>query len=185
MRWQPRRGAGRDGMDGNLVQLAGFKGDSIVDGPGLRCVVFAQGCPHKCPGCHNPDTQDFTGGESVTVERLFEMVKEYPLCKAVTLSGGEPFAQAGPLYGLAVRLKEAGYELAAYSGYTLEELQGGTQDQQMLLSVLDTLIDGRFVQAQRSLSLRFKGSANQRILNVQKSLREGKPVLETAIRWTG
>ncbi len=172
-------------MSEPTLNMAGFAADSIVDGPGLRCVVFAQGCPHHCPGCHNPETQPFSGGQRVTAEELYERIRQNPLCRAVTFSGGEPFAQPGPLCALGRMLKGAGYELAAYTGYTFEELLTGTAEQRQLLSLLNTLVDGRYVQSRRSLSLRFRGSDNQRILDVQKSLAAGAAVPETAARWTG
>lgn len=159
--------------------------DSIVDGPGLRCAIFCQGCHHNCPGCHNPATHPFTGGTPVSIGDIHRLIRANPLCKGVTFSGGEPFRQAGPLAALAKQLRVEGYELAAYTGYTFEELQAGTQDQQNLLSQLNILIDGRFELARRSLSLRFRGSANQRILDVQASLAAGAPVWEAAERWIG
>lgn len=165
--------------------LFGFVGDSIVDGPGLRCTVFTQGCPHHCEGCHNPESHPFTGGTSYTPAQIFGMIQKYPLCKGVTFSGGEPFCQGEGLYALALLLKKAGYELAAYTGYPFEQLQKGTPAQQLLLSQLDVLIDGTFVLAQRDLTLRFRGSQNQRILNVPASLCAGFAVAETAKRWTG
>ena len=172
-------------MSEPTLNMAGFAADSIVDGPGLRCVVFAQGCPHHCPGCHNPETQPFAGGRQVAAAELFARIRANPLCRAVTFSGDEPFAQPEALSALAALLKSAGYELAAYTGYTFEELLAGTDGQKKLLSQLDTLIDGRYVQSRRSLSLRFRGSDNQRILNVQKSMAAGAAVPETAVRWTG
>ncbi len=172
---------------GDFVVLAekGFVGDSIVDGPGLRCVVFCQGCPHACPGCHNPETHPFEGGVCATVVELFERIRRYPLCRAVTFSGGEPFAQAEALLPLAKELRDAGYELSAYTGYTYEALEKGDAAQKEFLSLLDTLIDGPFIEVQKSLTLRFRGSENQRILNVQNSLKTGKAVWETAERWLG
>ncbi len=167
------------------LSLYGFVGDSIVDGPGLRCVVFTQGCPHHCEGCHNPDSHAFSGGTAYTPQQIFAQIQKYPLCKGVTFSGGEPFCQAEGLYPLALLLKGAGYELAAYTGYTFEQLLQGTPAQRQLLSQLDTLIDGPFTLSQKDLSLRFRGSKNQRILHVAQSLQAGKAVLETATRWTG
>lgn len=164
----------------------GFVAESIVDGPGLRCVVFVQGCPHACPGCHNPATHPFAGGTTVSVNQLLSRIHQSPLCRAVTFSGGEPFCQAGALAQLAARLRAAGYELAAYTGYTFEHLlDKGTDDQRALLAQLDTLVDGPFVQAQKNLNLRFRGSGNQRVLDVAKSLATGAAVWETHPRWLG
>jgi anaerobic ribonucleoside-triphosphate reductase activating protein len=168
-----------------MLNLAGIAGDSIVDGPGIRTTVFGQGCPHHCPGCHNPETWEFGCGTEVSVEAVAEMVKANPLCRGVTFSGGEPFAQAGEFAKLGRLLKAAGYEVASYSGYTFEQLLQGTAEQRELLETVDVLIDGPFVQAERSLELNFRGSRNQRILNVKASLAAGQAVLETSPRWLG
>lgn len=170
-----------------MLKIAGFANDSIVDGPGLRFTVFFQGCPHHCPGCHNPETWPFEGGTECTPEQLIAMVKRNPLCKGVTLSGGEPFAQAGPEMIEFVQLaRAAGYEVASYTGYTFEELfQNGTEAQKQLLSLLDILIDGPFLQEQLTLELRFRGSRNQRILNIPQSLAQQKAVWEEKERWIG
>ena len=147
-------------------------GDSIVDGPGIRLAIFVQGCCHHCEGCHNPESWAFGAGTDMSVEELFAMVKANPLCRGVTFSGGEPFCQAGALVPLAENLKAAGYELASYSGYTFEQLLAGTPEQKALL-------------AQRNLDLLFRGSENQRILDVPKSLAAGSAVWCTAPRWVG
>lgn len=171
-------------MSGTL-NIAGIIGDSIVDGPGIRTAIFVQGCCHHCPGCHNPQSWAFGEGTDLTVEQLYAEVKANPLCRGVTFSGGEPFCQPLPLASLARRLKADGYEVASYSGYTFEELLGGTPDQKELLQALDVLVDGRFELARRNLDLRFRGSANQRILDVPKSLTAGKAVWYGGERWVG
>lgn len=168
-----------------MLNLAGIAGDSIVDGPGIRTTFFAQGCPHHCPGCHNPETWPFAGGTPMAEEDLVEIVRQNPLCRGVTFSGGEPFAQAAGFARLARLLRREGYEVAAYTGYTLEELLAGTPEQRELLAELDVLIDGPFLLSQRSLELNFRGSRNQRVLNVPESLRQGKAVPETSGRWLG
>ncbi len=168
-----------------MIRVAGITRDSIVDGPGIRTTIYVQGCPHHCPGCHNPETWPFEGGTEMEPEALFATVRENPLCRGVTFSGGEPFAQAGELLPLALRLKEAGYEIASYTGYLYEQLAAGTEDQKALLAMLDVLIDGPFILEERSLELNFRGSRNQRVLNVPESLRQGKTVLETSPRWLG
>jgi len=168
-----------------MLDLSGIVSDSIVDGPGIRVTVFCQGCPHHCPGCHNPETWQFGCGTPMEEERILEIVRSNPLCRGVTFSGGEPFAQAEGYAKLAKLLKEAGYEVASYSGYTFEQLLSGTKAQKELLETLDVLIDGPFIQAQKSLELVFRGSRNQRILNVPKSLAEGKAVPMPEGRWTG
>jgi len=118
-------------------------------------------------------------------DTLVEIVTANPLCKGVTFSGGEPFAQAKGFYELAVALKEKGYEIASYSGYTFEQLLNGTLAQRKLLEKLDILIDGPFVQAEKSLEIAFRGSKNQRILDVPKSLQAGKAVETASMRWLG
>ncbi len=168
-----------------MLELSGIVSDSIVDGPGIRTAIFSQGCPHHCPGCHNPETWEFGCGTLIPAEAVVEIVQSNPLCRGVTFSGGEPFAQAAEFAELAALLKEKGYEVASYSGYTFEELLNGTEDQKLLLGTIDVLIDGRFVQAKKSLEVPFRGSTNQRILDVRKSLAEGKAVPTTAKRWLG
>jgi len=168
-----------------MLELAGIVSDSIVDGPGIRTAIFAQGCPHHCRGCHNPETWEFGCGTLIPVEAVVEIVQSNPLCRGVTFSGGEPFAQAAEFAELAALLKEKGYEVASYSGYTFEQLLEGSEDQKLLLGTIDILIDGPFVQSQKSLELVFRGSKNQRILDVRKSLAEGKAVETTSPRWLG
>ena len=168
------------------LRLAGFAGDSIVDGPGIRFTTFCQGCPHHCPGCQNPETWPFEGGFEVTPEEVVEHVKRNPLTRGVTFSGGEPFAQAAAHAELARRLKAAGYEVASYTGYTFEQLLEEQDPAKLdLLQQLDILVDGPFRQEELSLELRFRGSANQRILNVPQSLAQGMAVWETRPRWVG
>jgi len=168
-----------------MLDLSSLVTDSIVDGPGIRTTVFCQGCPHRCPGCHNPDTWEFGCGTQMPVEEIFRIIRENPLCKGVTFSGGEPFAQASGFAKLGKLLKQAGYEVAAYSGYTFEQLLSGTPEQKQLLSTIDILIDGPFLQAEKSLELSFRGSRNQRILDVPQSLAAGKAVPTQSKRWLG
>ena len=166
-----------------MLELSGIVSDSIVDGPGIRTTVFAQGCPHHCPGCHNPETWEFGCGTPMEEERLVEIVKANPLCRGVTFSGGEPFAQAEGFAKLAELLKSEGYEVASYSGYTFETLLRGTPAQRKLLETIDILIDGPFLLAEKSLEVPFRGSKNQRILDVPASLAAGKAVETTSKRW--
>lgn len=169
-----------------MLMLAGIVENSITDGPGIRFTVFCQGCPHHCPGCHNPDTWPFEGGSPFEPEDILAFVKKDPLVKGVTFSGGEPFAQAAEFARLGRLLKENGYEVASYTGYTFEELtENGTPDQKALLETLDILVDGRFEEEKLTLSLRFRGSSNQRILNVPASLAAGHAVWEQTRRWIG
>lgn len=168
-----------------MLDLSGIVSDSIVDGPGIRTTVFSQGCPHHCEGCHNPETWEFGCGTKVPLEGILEIVESNPLCRGVTFSGGEPFAQAEAFAQLAVMLKERGYEVASYSGFTFEQLLKGNEHQRKLLASIDILIDGPYIQSQRSLELSFRGSRNQRILDVPASLRAGKAVITKSSRWLG
>ena len=168
-----------------MLDLSGIVSDSIVDGPGIRTTIFSQGCPHHCPGCHNPETWDFGCGTPMEEETILEIVRNNPLCRGVTFSGGEPFAQSEGFAKLAGLLKENGYEVASYTGYTFEELLEGSQEQKMLLGSIDILIDGPFLLEEKSLEIAFRGSRNQRILDVPKSLAAGKAVETTSKRWLG
>ena len=167
------------------LRISGCVNDSIVDGPGLRFTLFTQGCPHNCPGCHNPQTHDFKGGYNASIKKIFAQIKANPLLSGVTFSGGEPFMQAKALVPLAKMIKEAGLELACYTGFVFEQLASDqVKGARELLNYIDVLIDGKFVLSQRSLDLAFKGSKNQRTINVPQSLKEGKVVLEKSERWT-
>ena len=168
----------------SVLRLAGVVEDSITDGPGLRMAVFVQGCPHRCEGCHNPQTWPFEGGQEATAEALLVRFAHNPLLTGMTLTGGEPFAQAMALLPLARGVKAMGKELAIYSGYTWEELI--TQDDgavRALLRTADILIDGRFVASLRDWDLRFCGSSNQRIVDVARSLAAGRVVQADQERW--
>lgn len=170
------------------INVAGFANDSIVDGPGLRFVIFCQGCKHNCPSCHNPQTHAFGVGIDYDTSLILQMIRKNPLCSAVTFSGGEPMEQASSCMQLAARLKRLGYETACYTGYTWEEIiQNGSMEQLDFLLYLDILVDGRFVLALRNLDLRFRGSSNQRIINVRESLmqKDLAPVLSSDRRWIG
>lgn len=168
-----------------MLELSGIVSDSIVDGPGIRTAIFSQGCPHHCPGCHNPETWEFGCGTPIPVEAVVEIVRSNPLCRGVTFSGGEPFAQAAAFAKLARLLKAKGYEVASYTGYTFEQLLNGNPAQKDLLSTIDILIDGPFLLEEKSLEIAFRGSRNQRILDVPKSLAAGEAVITTAKRWLG
>ena len=168
-----------------MLNLAGIVGDSIVDGPGIRTTIFSQGCPHHCPGCHNPETWAFGCGTDMDEETILDIVRSNPLCRGVTFSGGEPFAQAEGFAKLARLLKSRGYEVASYSGYTFEALLEGTPAQKDLLSTIDILIDGPFLMTEKSLEVPFRGSRNQRIIHIPQSLAAGKAVEVSKGRWTG
>ena len=150
------------------LRISGIVEESIVDGPGLRYVVFTQGCPHHCPGCHNPQTHDFDGGEFRDTDDILRQFMENPLLSGITFSGGEPFVQAEPLCHLADAVHAAGKNVYAYSGYTCEELYSLAQKIPAvgrLLDKVDVLVDGPYVEALRDLELDFRGSSNQRVLD--------------------
>ena len=166
------------------LRISGIVNDSIVDGPGLRLCVFTQGCPHHCPGCHNPQTHDFKRKKKISIRKIEKDILANPLLTGITFSGGEPFIQAKQLLPLAKFIKEKGLELASYTGFLFEELYNNKVPfARELLNYIDVLIDGKFVLAQRSLNLKFKGSKNQRTIDVQASLKEGKAVLSTNEKW--
>lgn len=162
------------------MRIANTVSDSIVDGPGLRFTVFTQGCPHHCPGCHNPDTHDPAGGTEVSVEELAGQMGENPLIQGLTLSGGEPFAQAADCARLAAAAHRVGWTVWTYTGYSWEAILS-KQDPawRALLAETDVLVDGPFLEGEKSYELRFRGSRNQRLIRVQESLAQGRVVLWT------
>ena len=158
------------------LKVAGKAEESIVDGPGLRYVLFLQGCPHHCRGCHNPETWDPNGGRIVRAFDVLSDILKNPLIQRVTFSGGEPFRQARYLFFLAARLRDYGFHLMAYSGYVWEQLLDlpfvGN-----FLATLDVLADGPFIESQKTLEKPFVGSKNQRLIDVPASLKAGQVVL--------
>lgn len=166
------------------IRIAGTVNDSIVDGPGLRYVVFVQGCSHHCPGCHNPETWDPNSGKEVDTHDLVREMLANPLLSGLTLSGGEPFDQPEATASLALESKMNGMNVWCYTGYSWEELtKNGTQTKHALLCFVDVLVDGPFIQEQKSLELDYRGSRNQRLIDVQKSLDKGEVVLWTPEKW--
>ncbi len=159
------------------IRIAGVVRESIVDGPGFRFTVFTQGCFHNCPGCHNMETHDPNGGHETTVESLVDDMQKNPLLDGLTLSGGEPFLQVEPCVRLAEAAHRMGLNVWAYSGYTFEELNAD-QEKKRLLAACDVLVDGPFILSERTLEKRFRGSKNQRVIDVQQSILCGEVVLE-------
>lgn len=160
------------------MRIFGLVQDSIVDGPGFRFSCFVQGCPHGCPGCHNPDSHDPSGGREMTVEEVAAEMLGNPLTDGLTLSGGEPFAQAADCLRLTEAARSRGLSVWSYSGWTFEHLRDeGTPEQKALLQALDVLIDGPFLLAERTLALPWRGSRNQRVIDVPASLAAGKAVV--------
>ena len=160
------------------MRIASTVSDSIVDGPGLRFTVFTQGCPHHCPGCHNPATHDPSGGREVAVAKLAAQLSTNPLTEGLTLSGGEPFLQAAECAVLARYARERGLNVWTYTGYTYEQLlSGAVKDADTLLAQTDVLVDGPFLLAEKSYAALFRGSSNQQLIDVAKSRAAGKAVL--------
>lgn len=163
------------------IRIAGVIKESIVDGPGIRFVVFTQGCPHRCPGCHNPQTHDAAGGTQMELDRILRAIDQNPLLDGLTLSGGEPFEQAGQSAKLARAAKQRGLHVICYTGYTFEYLRAHADARNgwnELLEACDVLVDGRFEQKLKDLTLRFRGSRNQRVIDLPRSLERGG-VVET------
>lgn len=162
------------------MRIANTVSDSIVDGPGLRFTVFTQGCPHRCPGCHNPETHDPAGGREVSVAELEEEMGKNPLTDGLTLSGGDPFCQAAECAALARIAHEKGLNVWTYTGYTYERLlEGNLPGALELLEQTDVLVDGPFLMAEKSYEALFRGSANQRLIDVKQSKAAGHVVLWT------
>ena len=155
-----------------LLRTAGIVNDSIVDGPGMRMTVFVQGCPHNCKGCHNPDTHPLDGGELIDTGDIAERAFENPLLDGLTFSGGEPFLQSEALCDLADRVIARGLNVISYTGYLWEELME-RDDAKELIKRCKYVIDGPFILEQKSLMLNFRGSENQRIIDVAASLESG------------
>ena len=161
------------------MRIAGFLQDSIVDGPGLRFVVFTQGCERRCDGCHNPHSLDTNGGIEITVDEVAQEMLSNPLTDGLTISGGEPFIQADESADLAATARENGLDTWVFSGYTFEELMIRSDYDhavKKLLDLTDILVDGPFQQSQRTLLAKWRGSRNQRIINVPMSLASGRAV---------
>lgn len=162
------------------LRIAGIVPESVVDGTGIRFTLFVQGCKHACKGCHNPDTHALDGGEETTTSEILKAAEKNPLLDGMTFSGGEPFLQPVPLATIAKAIHERGLNVWCYSGYTFEELLGLSKTDEgirALFESLDVLVDGRYIESKRNLMLKFRGSENQRILDMKKSRAAGFPVL--------
>ena len=156
------------------INIAGTVNDSIVDGEGYRFTIFTQGCPHHCEGCQNPQTHDFTSGKPADTDELLTRILDNTLLSGVTVSGGEPFCQPQPLVELSEKLHEHGLDIWAYTGYTLEELSHMDNPAiGALLQNIDVLVDGKFDLQQRDLTLAFRGSRNQRVIDMEKTRQNG------------
>lgn len=165
------------------IRIAGYVDDSIVDGPGIRFTIFTQGCAHHCFNCHNPETWDFDKGKDVDIDELISKINRNPLLQGITLSGGDPLYQVNACLELVKKVKELNSDLdiIIYTGFTFEELANNFKKNNDLLSLLklsDILIDGKYEDSLRDLTLRFRGSSNQRVINLKKTFLEEKIVLE-------
>ena len=159
-----------------LIRISGIESESIVDGEGIRYVIFTQGCPHHCPGCHNPQTHPFGGGKLVLIKDMLDDIsKRKNWIDGITLSGGEPFCQIYQCSLIAKKAHGMGLSVWCYTGYLFEDLyRQGIE----LLKYIDVLVDGPFVQAEKSLELDFRGSRNQRVIDIPESLKEGVAILK-------
>lgn len=166
-------------LQSNQLRVFGVVNDSIVDGPGIRYVIFTQGCTHACKGCHNPDSHALTGGYLKSIDEIIEEIDNNPLLDGITLSGGEPLLQAKPLISLCREIKKRNLHSILYSGFTYEEILRLGSPQKELLSLCDMLIDGKYEADKSSLALLYRGSSNQRIINVQASLQQDRVITYT------
>ena len=161
------------------IRIAGTVNDSVVDGDGYRFTVFTQGCPHHCKGCHNPKTWPLDGGYAAQTETLLAAIKENPLLEGVTFSGGEPFIQPVPLTHIAKEAHAMGLDVWCFTGYTLEELLDMRKgDIHGLLEEIDVLVDGPFILEEKDLTLRFRGSRNQRVIDMRKTMARNEVTLK-------
>ncbi|MDS0525322.1 anaerobic ribonucleoside-triphosphate reductase activating protein [Clostridium sp. SHJSY1] len=165
---------------GKMIRLSGIAYESLVNGPGLRRVFFSQGCKHNCNGCFNPDTHDFYGGEERDMDELIQDVVDNPMIKGVTFSGGDPLERAEEFSYMAKKFKEHGLNVWSYTGYTYEYIIDNINKVpgwKGLMENLDVIVDGRFEESKKEDGLRFKGSSNQRIIDVKESMNSGKITL--------
>jgi anaerobic ribonucleoside-triphosphate reductase activating protein len=161
------------------MRLSGITPESLVDGPGLRYVIFTQGCPHQCPHCQNPETWDKDAGKEFSVRQVIRLLKQEKKTKqGVTFSGGEPFLFAGELAQVAQAAHQINWDVVTYTGFTYEQLiDDGSDGVKALLSASDLLIDGKYVHKLRSIELQFCGSSNQRVIDLAKTREKGRIVL--------
>lgn len=163
------------------IRLAAYlQPDSIVDGEGIRTVIWTQGCPHHCEGCHNPETHDSTGGALIELEEVYEAIDKLEGQTGITFSGGDPFMQSKECSEIATYARNLGYNIWCYTGFTFEQLLKMSKIKKDIidfLSKIDVLVDGKFEINKKSLDMVFAGSTNQRIIDVQESLRQNRVVL--------
>ena len=157
-----------------LIRIAGLVPESFVDGDGIRFAIFMQGCLRNCEGCQNPETHALDGGKIIDTDEIISAIKKNPLLDGITLTGGEPLLQIDSADELARAAKNLGLSVWCYTGFTFEKLPPETAP---LLENVDVLIDGEFIESQRDLELQFRGSRNQRIIDLKKTREQNKIVL--------
>lgn len=158
------------------IRIAGLVPESFVDGDGIRFAIFMQGCLRNCEGCHNPETHALDGGRLVDTTDIISAIKKNPLLDGITLTGGEPFLQIEAADEIARAVKSFGLSVWCYTGFIFEKLP---TDAAPLLENIDVLIDGEFIENLRDLELQFRGSRNQRIIDMKKTREQNKIVLWT------
>ncbi|WP_183279319.1 anaerobic ribonucleoside-triphosphate reductase activating protein [Clostridium fungisolvens] len=164
-------------MEDNMIRLSGIIHESLVNGPGIRRVFFSQGCKHNCKECFNPETHSFDGGELRNMDELIEELKSNPIISGVTFSGGDPFEQADKFSYMAQRIKALGLNIWCYTGYKFEYILNNLKDNEAwdkLINNIDVLVDGRFDVTLRDESIKYRGSSNQRVIDVKNSLSGGE-----------
>ena len=158
-----------------MIRVLDILEDTMVDGPGFRTSIYCAGCRHQCPGCHNPQSWAFDGGREMTTEQIMKIIEADPYAN-VTFLGGDPMYQASGFAELAREIhKRTNKDIWCYTGFTFESLIN--PEQRELLELLDVLVDGPFIEKLRDTDLLFRGSSNQRLIDVQASLYKGKVVL--------
>ena len=161
-----------------LIRIAGLVPESYVDGDGIRFAIFMQGCLRNCEGCHNPETHSLDGGRLMNTAEIISAIKKNPLLDGITLTGGEPFLQIDAANEIACAAKKLGLNVWCYTGFNFEELPPEVAP---LIENIDVLIDGEFIESQRDLELQFRGSRNQRIIDLKKTREQNKIVLWSEI----
>lgn len=162
------------------VQLAGIIYESLTNGPGMRRVLFAQGCRHNCKGCFNSHTHSFNGGQAFNIDNIVNDIKKNPLIKGVTFSGGDPIEQADAFSLIAKEVKKLNKNVWCYTGYTFEEILKNSEKESVLKELIeniDVLVDGKFDISKKDDALKYRGSSNQRIIDVKRSLSKGEAVI--------
>ena len=163
------------------IRIAGIVRESIVDGPGLRFTLFVQGCPHKCPECHNPQTHDFNGGQVISHEKVLNAIFDNPLLSGVTFSGGEPFMQAKSLYLIGKEIKNKGLNLITYTGFLFEDLLKMSENDPYILKLIklnDYIMDGKFELKNKTYDKTFVGSSNQIRIDVKNTIENNYKIIE-------